>query len=73
MKNYAEENLRHTNSPILNRLRPSTPKLTNSPILAHKELATKVINSPILDKTKHLIKTSTQTHNVGYYTCTESR
>ncbi|XP_043281574.1 uncharacterized protein [Venturia canescens] len=72
LKNYTEENFKHTSSPIFNRLRPSTPKLNNSPILVHKEISTKVINSPILDKTKNVQKISAQSQNVGYFTCTEN-
>lgn len=72
-KNSAKykEDLKHTNSPILSRLRPPTPKLTNSPIVSRKAAATKILNSPLLERPKHLAKPS-QAKNIGYFTCVEN-
>lgn len=73
---YKEEDLKHTNSPILNRLRPRlspTPKLTNSPIVSRKAAATKILNSPMSERPKHLTKSSQQPKNIGYFTCVENR
>lgn len=69
---YKEDDFKHTNSPVLNRLRPSTPKLTNSPIVSRKVAATKVLNSPILERSKYLTKSS-EAKNIGYFTCVENR
>ncbi|KMQ90974.1 dentin sialophospho isoform x2, partial [Lasius niger] len=68
---YKEDDFKHTNSPVLNRLRPPTPKLTNSPIVSRKVAATKVLNSPILERSKYLTKSS-EAKNVGYFTCVEN-
>lgn len=70
---YKEEDFKHTNSPILSRLRPPTPKLTNSPIVSRKAAATKVLNSPMLERSKHMTKSSQQAKNIGYFTCVENR
>ncbi|KAK0168554.1 hypothetical protein PV327_002340 [Microctonus hyperodae] len=74
LKNYPDDNFKHTNSPILNRLRSVTPKLTNSPILSHKNvnIHTRIINSPSFERSRPLIKSNSQTKNIGYYTCVES-
>ncbi|XP_034937229.1 LOW QUALITY PROTEIN: uncharacterized protein [Chelonus insularis] len=72
LKNYSEENFKHTNSPILNRLKPSTPKLTNSPILGHKTLKNKILNSPSFEKPKQLIQSNSSAKNIGYFTCVEN-
>ncbi|XP_032673562.1 uncharacterized protein LOC116845231 [Odontomachus brunneus] len=71
---YKEEDFKqqHTNSPILSRLRPPTPKLTNSPIVSRKAAATKVLNSPMLERSKHMTKSSQQAKNIGYFTCVEN-
>ncbi|XP_077278516.1 uncharacterized protein LOC143906344 isoform X1 [Temnothorax americanus] len=66
-----KEDLKHTNSPILSRLRPPTPKLTNSPIVSRKATATKILSSPMLERSKHLAKPS-QAKNIGYFTCVEN-
>ncbi|XP_072745586.1 uncharacterized protein [Anoplolepis gracilipes] len=68
---YKEDDFKHTNSPVLSRLRPPTPKLTNSPIVSRKVAATKVLNSPILERAKHLTKSS-EAKNIGYFTCVEN-
>lgn len=68
---YKESDFKHTNSPVLSRLRPPIPKLTNSPILSRKVAATKVLNSPILERSKLLTKSS-ETKNIGYFTCVEN-
>lgn len=73
MKYHKEEDCKHTNSPILSRLRPPTPKLTNSPIVSRKAAATKMLNSPMLDRPKHLAQSSQQAKNIGYFTCVENR
>ncbi|KAG7206787.1 hypothetical protein KM043_000698 [Ampulex compressa] len=70
-KYYREGESKHTNSPVLNRFRPSTPKLTNSPVVACKT-STKIINSPVSERTKHLTKSSPQAKNIGYFTCIEN-
>ncbi|XP_018343402.1 PREDICTED: uncharacterized protein LOC108749300 [Trachymyrmex septentrionalis] len=72
-KNSAKykEDLKHMNSPILSRLRPPTPKLTTSPIVSRKAVITKILNSPMLDRPKHLAKSS-QAKNIGYFTCVEN-
>ncbi|XP_011646422.1 uncharacterized protein LOC105433042 [Pogonomyrmex barbatus] len=72
-KNNAKykEDFKHTNSPVLSRLRPPTPKLTNSPIVSRKAITTKILNSPMLERPKHLIKSS-QAKNIGYFTCVEN-
>ncbi|EZA50365.1 hypothetical protein X777_11176 [Ooceraea biroi] len=72
IKCHKEEDCKHTNSPILSRLRPPTPKLTNSPIVSRKAAATKTLNSPMLDRPKHVAKSSQQAKNVGYFTCVEN-
>lgn len=69
---YKEDDFKHTNSPLLSRLRPPTSKLTNSPIVSRKVAATKVLNSPILERSKHLTKSS-ESKNIGYFTCVENR
>ncbi|XP_014474645.1 PREDICTED: uncharacterized protein LOC106744405 [Dinoponera quadriceps] len=69
---YKEEDLKHTNSPILSRLRPPTPKLTNSPIVSRKAAATKVLDSPMLERSKHMTKSPQQAKNIGYFTCVEN-
>ncbi|XP_011139392.1 uncharacterized protein LOC105183160 isoform X2 [Harpegnathos saltator] len=69
---YKEEDFKHTNSPILSRLRPPTPKLTNSPIVNRKAAATKVLNSPLLERSKHMTKSVQQAKNIGYFTCVEN-
>ncbi|XP_012055086.1 PREDICTED: uncharacterized protein LOC105618155 [Atta cephalotes] len=66
-----KEDLKHMNSPILSRLRPPTPKLTTSPIVSRKAVVTKILNSPMLDRPKHLAKSS-QAKNIGYFTCVEN-
>lgn len=71
MKYYQDVEIKYSNSPVLNRLRPSTPKLTNSPIITRKTV-TKIVNSPVLEKTKHLAKSSPQAKNIGYFTCVEN-
>ncbi|XP_043516266.1 putative leucine-rich repeat-containing protein DDB_G0290503 isoform X3 [Frieseomelitta varia] len=68
---YQDDEIKYSNSPVLNRLRPSTPKLTNSPIVTRKT-ATKILNSPVLERTKHLTKSSPQAKNIGYFTCVEN-
>ncbi|XP_029674318.1 uncharacterized protein LOC115242281 isoform X1 [Formica exsecta] len=68
---YKEDDFKHTNSPVLSRLRPPTSKLTNSPIVSRKVAATKVLNSPILERSKHLTKSS-ESKNIGYFTCVEN-
>lgn len=70
---YHEDNYKHTNSPILNRLRSTTPKLTNSPILGHKKI---INNSPSYDRSKHLVNfgnSSSKYKNTttDYYNCME--
>ncbi|XP_015122749.1 serine/arginine repetitive matrix protein 2 isoform X1 [Diachasma alloeum] len=70
LRNY-EENFKHTNSPILNRLRSTTPKLTNSPILGHKALASRPL-APNIERPKQLAKPGSQSKNIGYFTCVES-
>ncbi|CAG5100984.1 Protein of unknown function [Cotesia congregata] len=77
LKNYTtDDNFKHTNSPILNRLRTNnstTPKLTNSPILGHKTITTKILNSPSFERPKQLlVKSNSQAKNVGYFTCVEN-
>ncbi|XP_024940552.1 uncharacterized protein LOC107267475 isoform X2 [Cephus cinctus] len=72
LKSYLEDNLKPVNSPVLNRLRPTTPKLTNSPILVRKDLSSTIINSPVLERTRNLGKSSPQARNIGYFTCTEN-
>ncbi|XP_012215216.1 uro-adherence factor A [Linepithema humile] len=72
MKYHKEEDCKHTNSPILSRLRPPTPKLTNSPIVSRKAATTKMLNSPMLERPKHLAKSSQQAKNIGYFTCVEN-
>ncbi|XP_011304843.1 dentin sialophosphoprotein isoform X2 [Fopius arisanus] len=71
LRNYHEENFKHTNSPILNRLRSTTPKLTNSPILGHKALATRTL-TPSIERPKQLVKPGSQSKNIGYFTCMEN-
>lgn len=71
-KYYRDDETTYTNSPVLSRLRPSTPKLTNSPIVTRKTVS-KIVNSLVLEKTKHLTKSSTQANNIGYFTCVENR
>ncbi|XP_053999268.1 uncharacterized protein LOC128887439 isoform X1 [Hylaeus anthracinus] len=71
MKYYRDDETTYTNSPVLSRLRPSTPKLTNSPIVTRKTV-TKIVNSLVLEKTKHLAKSSTEAKNIGYFTCVEN-
>ncbi|KAL0133746.1 hypothetical protein PUN28_001012 [Cardiocondyla obscurior] len=66
-----KEDLKHMNSPILSRLRPPTPKLTNSPIVSRKAVVTKILNSPMLERPKPLAQSS-QAKNVGYFTCVEN-
>ncbi|XP_036148493.1 uncharacterized protein LOC105832150 isoform X2 [Monomorium pharaonis] len=66
-----KEDFKHTNSPILSRLRPPTPKLTNSPIVSRKATTTKILSSPMLERPKHLAKSS-QVKNIGYFTCIEN-
>ncbi|XP_076176365.1 uncharacterized protein LOC143151274 isoform X1 [Ptiloglossa arizonensis] len=70
-KYYRDDETTYTNSPVLSRLRPSTPKLTNSPIVTRKTVS-KIVNSLVLEKTKHLTKSSTQANNIGYFTCVEN-
>lgn len=72
MKYYQDDEIKYSNSPVLNRLRPSTPKLTNSPIITRKTV-TKIVNSPVMERTKHLAKSSPQAKNIGYFTCVENR
>ncbi|XP_015183824.1 PREDICTED: dentin sialophosphoprotein isoform X2 [Polistes dominula] len=67
-----KDDSKHTNSPVLNRLRPSTPKLTNSPIVSRKTSSMKIINSPMLERAKHLTKSTPQAKNIGYFTCVEN-
>ncbi|CAL7937000.1 unnamed protein product [Xylocopa violacea] len=71
MKYYQDDEIKYPNSPVLSRLRPPTPKLTNSPIVTRKT-ATKMVNSPVLERTKHLTKSSPQAKNIGYFTCVEN-
>ncbi|XP_076675555.1 uncharacterized protein LOC143372844 isoform X3 [Andrena cerasifolii] len=71
VKYYQDDEAKYTNSPVFSRLRPSTPKLTNSPIVARKAV-TKIVNSPVLERTKHLAKSSPQAKNIGYFTCVEN-
>ncbi|XP_031840010.2 uncharacterized protein LOC116430259 isoform X2 [Nomia melanderi] len=71
MKYYQDDDIKYTTSPVLSRLRPSTPKLTNSPIVTRKAV-TKIVNSPVLERTKHLTKSSPQAKNIGYFTCVEN-
>ncbi|XP_076640823.1 uncharacterized protein LOC143352345 isoform X2 [Halictus rubicundus] len=71
MKYYQDDETKYTTSPVLSRLRPSTPKLTNSPIVTRKTV-TKIVNSPVLERTKHLTKSSPQAKNIGYFTCVEN-
>lgn len=73
LKYLEERDFKHTNSPVLSRLRPPTPKLTNSPIVNRKAAATKILNSPMLERPKHLMKSSQQPKNIGYFTCVENR
>lgn len=73
MKYSTKDDAKHTNSPVLNRLRPSTPKLTNSPIASRKTSSMKIINSPMLERAKHLTKSMPQAKNIGYFTCVENR
>lgn len=70
---YKEEDCKHMNSPVLSRLRPPTPKLTNSPIVSRKAAATKMLNSPMPERPKHLAKSAQQAKNIGYFTCVENR
>nr|XP_012136700.1 PREDICTED: uncharacterized protein LOC100877313 isoform X1 [Megachile rotundata] len=70
-KYYQDDEIKYPNSPVLSHLRPSTPKLTNSPIVARKTV-TKIVNSPVLERTKHLAKSSPQAKNIGYFTCVEN-
>ncbi|KAF7388703.1 hypothetical protein HZH68_012645 [Vespula germanica] len=72
MKYSTKDDAKHTNSPVLNRLRPSTPKLTNSPIASRKTSSMKIINSPMLERAKHLTKSMPQAKNIGYFTCVEN-
>ncbi|XP_014610437.1 PREDICTED: uncharacterized protein LOC106790206 isoform X1 [Polistes canadensis] len=72
MKYSTKDDSKHTNSPVLNRLRPSTPKLTNSPIVSRKTSSMKIINSPMLERAKHLTKSTPQAKNIGYFTCVEN-
>ncbi|XP_057323386.1 uncharacterized protein LOC130666423 isoform X1 [Microplitis mediator] len=77
LKNYiTDDNFKHTNSPILNRIRTNnsvTYKLTNSPILGHKNITTKILNSPSFERPKQLlVKSNSQAKNVGYFTCVEN-
>lgn len=69
---HKEDFKQNTNSPILSRLRPPTPKLTNSPIVTRKAAVAKILNSPMLERPKHLAKQS-QATNIGYFTCVENR
>nr|XP_033341932.1 uncharacterized protein LOC117229513 isoform X1 [Megalopta genalis] len=71
MKYYQDDEAKYTTSPVLSHLRPSTPKLTNSPIVTRKTV-TKIVNSPVLERTKHLTKSSPQAKNIGYFTCVEN-
>ncbi|XP_029031860.2 uncharacterized protein LOC114870860 isoform X1 [Osmia bicornis bicornis] len=71
VKYYQDDEIKYPNSPVLSRLRPSTPKLTNSPIVARKTI-TQIVNSPVLERTKHLAKSSPQAKNIGYFTCVEN-
>lgn len=68
---HKEDFKQNTNSPILSRLRPPTPKLTNSPIVTRKAAVAKILNSPMLERPKHLAKQS-QATNIGYFTCVEN-
>ncbi|XP_050451114.1 uncharacterized protein LOC126851319 [Cataglyphis hispanica] len=68
---YKEDDFKHTNSPVLSRLKPPMSKLTNSPIVSRKVAATKVLNSPLLERSKHLTKSS-ESKNIGYFTCVEN-
>ncbi|KOC59378.1 hypothetical protein WH47_12449 [Habropoda laboriosa] len=70
-KYYQDDEIKYPNSPVLSHLRPSTPKLTNSPIVTRKTV-TKIVNSPVLERTKHLAKSSPQAKNIGYFTCVEN-
>ncbi|XP_012174811.1 uncharacterized protein LOC100642278 isoform X1 [Bombus terrestris] len=70
-KYYQDDEIKYSNNTILNRLRPSTPKLTNSPIVTRKTV-THIVNSPVLERTKHLTKSSPQAKNIGYFTCVEN-
>ncbi|KAK2584870.1 hypothetical protein KPH14_002467 [Odynerus spinipes] len=72
MKYSTKDDVKHTNSPVLNRLRPSTPKLTNSPIVSRKTSSMNIINSPMLERAKHLTKSIPQAKNIGYFTCVEN-
>ncbi|XP_076237040.1 uncharacterized protein LOC143180891 isoform X4 [Calliopsis andreniformis] len=71
VKYYQDDESKYTNSPVLSRLRPSTPKLTNSPIVTRRTV-TQILNSPVLERTKHLAKSTPQAKNIGYFTCVEN-
>ncbi|XP_017876812.1 uncharacterized protein LOC108623056 isoform X2 [Ceratina calcarata] len=66
-----DDEVRYPNSPVLSRLRPSTPKLTTSPIVTRKTVS-QIVNSPVLERTKRLAKCSPQAKNIGYFTCVEN-